>query len=119
MVRADRSAPSPPADDRAEAATELSAQTKAGLFDRRTADAVLTAVGQRGAHARRAASISLSEREIEVLRLVAREGTNAAIATALGLSPKTVERHVTHIYDKLGVTSRAGAAIYALETGLL
>ena len=103
----------------AEAATELSAQTKAGLFDRRTADAVLTAVGQRGAHARRAASIALSEREIEVLRLVAREGTNAAIATALGLSPKTVERHVTHIYDKLGVTSRAGAAIYALETGLL
>lgn len=103
----------------AEAATVLSAQAKSGLLDRRAVDAVLTVARQKGTHVRRAASSALSEREIEVLRLVAREATNAAISTQLGLSPKTVERHVTHIYDKLGVATRAGASIYALEKGLL
>ena len=102
-----------------EAATALSAQAKQGRFDGKAVDAVLTAAGQKGARTRRAASIALSEREIEVLRLVSREQTNAAIGEALGISPKTVERHVTHIYDKLGVATRAGAAIYALENGLL
>ncbi len=102
-----------------EAAAALSAEAKAGHFDRKAVDAVLTAAGQKGAHTRRSASIALSEREIEVLRMVSREQTNPAIALALGLSPKTVERHVTHIYDKLGVMTRAGAAIYALENGLL
>ena len=63
--------------------------------------------------------IALTEREVEVLRLVAREQTNPAIAEALGISPKTVERHVTHIYQKIGVSSRAGAAIHALENGLM
>jgi hypothetical protein len=38
---------------------------------------------------------------------------------AVDLSPKTVERHVTHIYDKVGISTRAGDAIYALENGLL
>jgi HD-GYP domain-containing protein (c-di-GMP phosphodiesterase class II) len=103
----------------AEAATELSAQVKAGLLDRKAVDAVLTAAGQKGLRTHRAGSIALSEREIEVLRLVSRERTNAAIADALGISPKTVERHVTHIYDKLGIATRAGAAIYALENGIL
>ena len=103
----------------AEATIEIAAQAKAGLFDRRAVDAVLTAAGQKGAHTRRSSAVALSEREIEVLRHVTREETNAVIASALGLSPKTVERHVTHIYDKLGVATRAGAAIYALENGLL
>lgn len=103
----------------AEAASALSDQAKEGLFDRNCVDAVLTAVGQKGAHSRRSASIALSEREIEVLRHVSRELTNPAIAETLGISPKTVERHVTHIYDKIGVSSRAGAALYALESGLI
>jgi len=103
----------------AEAATALSAQARDGLFDRKAVDAVLTSAGQKGARTRRAASIALSEREIEVLGHVARERTNASIATTLGLSPKTVERHITHIYDKLGISTRAGAALYALENGLL
>ena len=103
----------------AEAATSLSTQAKAGLFDRRAVDAVLTAAGKKGAQSRRASSSKLSEREIEVLHLVSREQTNLSIAESLGISHKTVERHVTHIYDKLGVTTRAGAAIYALENGLL
>lgn len=102
-----------------EAASALSSQARGGLFDRNAVEAVLTSVGQKGDHARRAASIELSEREIEVLQLVAREESNPTIATVLGISPKTVERHVTNIYNKIGVTTRAGAAIYALEVGLI
>ena len=101
------------------AASTLWSEAKAGLFDRRAVDAVLTVAGQKGARTRRAAGIGLSEREIEVLQHVAREETNAVIASSLGLSPKTVERHVTNIYNKLGISTRAGAAIYALESGLL
>ena len=53
-----------------------------------------------------------------MLRLVALQHSNKTIARELGISPKTVERHVTHIYDKIGATTRAGAALYALEKGL-
>jgi DNA-binding CsgD family transcriptional regulator len=82
-------------------------------------DAVTASVGHRGTWTRRAAAITLTEREIDVLRLVAREHTNPSIAETLGISPKTVERHVTHSYQKIGVSSRAGAAIHALESGLM
>ena len=111
--------PHRPAMTEPEAGSVLRAQSREGLLDRNAVDAVVTSVGQRGAWTRRAASIGLTEREIEVLRLVAREQTNPLIARALGISPKTVERHVTHIYQKAGVSSRAGAAIYALENGLM
>ena len=57
--------------------------------------------------------------EVEVLRLVARQSTNKQIARSLDISPKTVERHVTNIYNKIGVTTRAGAALYATDAGLL
>lgn len=111
--------PHRPAMSEPEAGSVLRAEAREGLLDRNAVDAVITSVGQRGAWTRRAASIELTEREIEVLRLVAREQTNPSIARALGISPKTVERHVTHIYQKAGVSSRAGAAIYALENGLM
>lgn len=61
----------------------------------------------------------MTVREVEVLRLVAREQTNPSIARALGISTKRAERHVTHIYQKIGVSSRAGAAVNALENGLM
>lgn len=111
--------PHRPAMTEADAATALSTQARDGELDRRCVEAVLTSVGRRGPRTRRAASIALTERETDVLRLVAREQTNPAIAATLGISPKTVERHVTHIYQKIGVSSRAGAAIHALENGLL
>lgn len=111
--------PHRPAMSELEAGSVLRAQVREGLLDRNAVDAVMTSVGQRGAWTRRAASIELTEREIEVLCLVAREQTNPAIARALGISPKTVERHVTHIYQKTGVSSRAGAALHALEHGLM
>jgi DNA-binding NarL/FixJ family response regulator len=45
--------------------------------------------------------------------------TNKQIAASLYLSPKTVGHHVEHIYNKIGVTSRAAAALFAMESGLV
>jgi DNA-binding CsgD family transcriptional regulator len=61
----------------------------------------------------------LTEREIEVLRLVAAGRSNPDIAHSLVLSPKTVERHLSNIFTKLDVPSRTAAAAYAHEHGLL
>jgi HD-GYP domain-containing protein (c-di-GMP phosphodiesterase class II)/DNA-binding CsgD family transcriptional regulator len=60
----------------------------------------------------------LTDREVEVLRLVAHGGTNKDVARALGISHRTVQHHVSHVYTKIGVTSRAGAALFAAENGL-
>ena len=57
----------------------------------------------------------LTAREVEVLGLVAKGMTSAKIAKELYLSPRTVEAHITSIYHKLGVTSRAAATRFALE----
>jgi DNA-binding CsgD family transcriptional regulator len=61
----------------------------------------------------------LSPRELEVLHLVAAGETNKAIAAALVLSERTVDRHVSNIYAKLGVSSRAAATAYAYEQRLV
>jgi DNA-binding CsgD family transcriptional regulator len=61
----------------------------------------------------------LSPREIDVLRLVARGHTDAEIAAALVLSTHTVHRHVANIRTRLGVTSRAAAAAWAVDHDLL
>jgi ATP/maltotriose-dependent transcriptional regulator MalT len=61
----------------------------------------------------------LSPRELEVVRLVAAGRSNHAIAAELVLSEKTVARHLSNIYGKLGVTSRTAAAAYAYEHGLV
>jgi DNA-binding CsgD family transcriptional regulator len=71
------------------------------------------------AEAKRARAHGLTERELEVLRLVATGGTNKAIAHELGLSEKTIDRHVSNIFGKLGVASRAAATAYAYEHGLI
>ncbi|MDQ0373347.1 LuxR family transcriptional regulator [Cellulomonas humilata] len=60
----------------------------------------------------------LTEREVEVLRLVASGRSNSEIAAALVLSEKTVARHLSNIYTKLGVASRTAAAAFAFENGL-
>jgi DNA-binding NarL/FixJ family response regulator len=54
-----------------------------------------------------------------VLRLVAIGRTNPEIASLLAISAKTVQHHVSHVFDKLGVASRAGVALRAIELGLL
>ena len=61
----------------------------------------------------------LSDREIDVLRLVARGLSNRAIAGRLVISPRTAEHHVQHIYTKIGASTRAAAAMFAMEHGLL
>jgi DNA-binding NarL/FixJ family response regulator len=57
----------------------------------------------------------LTEREVQVLRLVAAGRTNSEIATLLFLSEKTVARHLSNIFTKLDVTSRTAAAAFAFE----
>ncbi|MGI8519067.1 MAG: LuxR C-terminal-related transcriptional regulator [Actinomycetota bacterium] len=61
----------------------------------------------------------LTPREVEVLELVASGKTNRAIATQLFLSEKTVARHVSNIFTKLGLSSRSAATAYAYEHGLV
>jgi ATP/maltotriose-dependent transcriptional regulator MalT len=61
----------------------------------------------------------LTARELEVLRLIASGGTNRAIADALVLSERTVDRHVSNIFAKLGVSSRTAAAAFAYENKLV
>jgi DNA-binding NarL/FixJ family response regulator len=68
---------------------------------------------------RRARRPLLTDREVEVLRLVASGNSNREIAGALHLSEHTVARHMQNVLSKLGVSSRAAAASSALKQGLL
>ena len=61
----------------------------------------------------------LSAREAEVLKLVAKGLTDAQVAEKLFISPRTVSGHLTSVYDKLGVRSRAAATRFAAEHDLL
>ena len=61
----------------------------------------------------------LTARELEVLRLVATGKTNRSIAADLFLSEKTVARHVSNIFTKLGLSSRAAATAYAYKHDLV
>ncbi|WP_410667845.1 alpha/beta fold hydrolase [Amycolatopsis sp. cmx-4-68] len=72
-----------------------------------------------GRRARQAGSPQLSERELDVLRLVAQGLSDQEIARRLGISTHTAHRHVSNIRTKLGVSSRAAAAAQAATAGLL
>ena len=61
----------------------------------------------------------LTARELDVLRLVATGKTNRAVAADLSVSEKTVARHVSNIFSKLGLSSRAAATAYAYEHDLV
>jgi DNA-binding NarL/FixJ family response regulator len=102
-----------------EAAAELSRQVRAGLFDADCAAAVLEAAGQAAPTRRDLRPAGLTDREIEVLRLVAAGLSNPQIAQQLVISRRTAEHHVQHIYGKLGVSSRPALALYAMEHDLL
>ena len=68
---------------------------------------------------RREAVAGLTAREVEVLILLARGMSNRQIAERLVITPKTAGNHVEHIYVKIGASSRAGAAMFAVQHGLL
>ena len=80
---------------------------------------MLEAAGRARSVARRAWPSGLTDREVEVLRLVAGGSSNREVARALVISPRTAEHHVQHIYGKIGVSTRAAAAMFAMQHGLL
>jgi len=82
--------------------------------------AVAAKLMQEFAHGHREPAFSqLTEREIEVLRLIARGMSNKEIAASLGLSEKTVKTHVSNVLQKLSVADRTQAALYAVKQGLV
>ena len=101
-----------------EAAAELRRDVQAGRCDRRVVDAVLSAAGHR-VRRRQSSVRGLTAREIDVLRFAARGLSNKEIARRLVITPKTVGNHIEHIYTKIGATNRAGAALFAMQNGLL
>jgi HD-GYP domain-containing protein (c-di-GMP phosphodiesterase class II) len=111
--------PHRPALNPMQAASQLRADVDAGRFGRVEVDAVLATAGQPRLPAALTNPAGLTDREVEVLRLIARGRLNKQVAAALGISAKTVGHHVEHIYAKAGVTTRAGATLFAMEHSLL
>ena len=112
--RADR-----PAFSGKAAATELRRLASQGTLEQRTTGAVLMAA----AHSEPPAPKSrrpqypagLTGREVEVLRLASRGLTTREIAGRLYISPKTADHHIQHVYTKIGVSTRAAAALWAMQ----
>ncbi|HEU4451303.1 MAG TPA: HD domain-containing phosphohydrolase [Gaiellaceae bacterium] len=100
------------------AARELEAGAGTGL-DGDAVACVLAAAGRRAAPAPAGWPAGLSDREVEVLSLIARGRSNREVAELLVIAPKTVGRHVENLYAKIGVSSRAAAAVFAMEHRLL
>ena len=116
--RADR-----PALSDADAATELRRFASQGVLDQRATDAVLAAAGHgdpRAPASRRAQHPGgLSRREVEVLGLAAKGLTTRQIADRLHISPKTVDHHIQHVYTEIGVSTRAAAALWAMQNAVV
>jgi HD-GYP domain-containing protein (c-di-GMP phosphodiesterase class II) len=107
-----------PAHAADEAARLLRAEVRSGKLDGDAVEAVLSAAGHR-VRKRREGPAGLTQREIEVLRLLARGLTTRQIATELGVTPKTAGNHIEHIYAKIGAVNRVTASHFALQNGLL
>jgi len=80
---------------------------------------VARAVEDEVSRAPRGSPFSLTPRETEVLKLLARGLDNATIADCLTVTKRTVQNHVSRIYAKLGAASRTQAALWAIENGLV
>lgn len=100
-------------------ATLLESEAHAGRLDRNAVACVLAASSGRTVPTFTHAPAGLTEREVEVLALIAKGHTNKQAAETLFISPKTVGRHVENIYSKIGVSTRAAAAVFAMEHRLL
>lgn len=102
----------------ADAARHLLAEADSGRLDRAAVQAMTLAAGE-PVHAPRQWPAGLSNREVEILRLLCQGRANREVADCLGISAKTVGHHVAHIYTKVGVSTRASLAVYAMENDLL
>ena len=115
-LREDR--PHRPGHTADESARILAEEASRGTLDLAAVRHVLAAAGEVTVVPEGPRPAGLTEREVDVLRLVARGATNKEAATALGISAKTVQHHVAHIYTKTGLSSRAGATLFAVEHDL-
>ena len=109
--RPHREALSPP-----DVADLLGREARAGRLDGNSVAAVLEAAGQHPPRLARPAG--LTEREAEVVGLLARGLQTKQVARTLGISIKTADRHVQNAYAKIGVSTRAAATVFAMQHGL-
>jgi HD-GYP domain-containing protein (c-di-GMP phosphodiesterase class II) len=98
------------------AAAELRRQAASGGLDADAVESVLAAAGHVSARPPRQ---RLTERELGVLRHLAQGKLTKQVARDLGISRKTADNHIQNIYGKIGVSTRAGATLFAIEHGLL
>jgi HD-GYP domain-containing protein (c-di-GMP phosphodiesterase class II) len=101
------------------AQAELEREVAEGRLDGPAVDAVLAAAGHRVAQRSAELPGGLTKRELQVLLALVLGHTNQAIADGLGISVKTVDHHVQHVYQKAGVRSRAAATVWAFEHDLV
>lgn len=99
------------------AADQLRHEARAGRLDAESVEAVLAAAGHRASR-KTPWPAGLTDREVEVLRLVAQGRSNREIAADLCISLKTARNHVEHVYTKLGVNNRTQASLAAIDRGL-
>ncbi|MGN6392862.1 MAG: LuxR C-terminal-related transcriptional regulator [Gemmatimonadales bacterium] len=88
-------------------------------FDRRNVDALGRRPDAQSSSGAAAGNSPLTGREVEVVREVAAGGTNRMVAERLGISEKTVARHLSNVFTKLGLASRAAVTAYAYRHGLV
>lgn len=108
--------PHRPALSLPDAVDVVAAEASAGRLDATAVAAVAEAAGAEPPAVQRPAG--LTEREAEVVALLARGLATKQVARALGISPKTADRHVEHAYRKIGVSSRAAVTLFATQHGL-
>ena len=99
------------------AAEILGEQASAGRLDAAAVKAVVESAGQRAPRIERPAG--LTERECEVVGMLARGLQTKQVARALGISVKTADRHIQNAYRKIGVSTRAATTLFAMEHGLM
>ena len=99
-----------------QAADALGAEASAGRLDPDAVAAVIETAGQRVPRIERPAG--LTEREAEVVRLLARGLQTKQVARELAIATKTADRHIQNAYAKMGVSTRAGATLFAMQHGL-
>jgi DNA-binding NarL/FixJ family response regulator len=97
----------------------LEIETARRIFTQLGAEPCLARIAEPSERASHQRIGPLSEREAQVIRLLAAGKTNRAIADELFISEKTVARHVSNIFDKLGVSNRTGATAWAFQHNLI